>query len=169
MTPRLLSAAVLMPTLVLFAAAQEPAKKDPPKEGKTIKAPDGWVFHTNKDKLTTYLLPKERKGSASSEGSMSKDGLTGKTQVTSYELTDGRELTVIIVKLGGPKLKELKVGDVHDMAYEADQEPGAKLSEPADFKVSERLSGKEYYVTKRGEAMRVVALVTRDARLSSWW
>jgi hypothetical protein len=59
----------------------------------------------------------------------------------------------------------MKIDDLYDMGYEADQEPGAKLSEPADFKFGEAMTGKEYYVTKRTDAMRVAMKVTRDARL----
>jgi hypothetical protein len=102
----MLSAAAVL-AVATVVAAQEPDKKaDPPKEKdapKTIKAPEGFVFHTNKDGLTVYLLPKARKGSSSSEGSVSKDGLTAKTQVTSFELTDGRELTVIVLQVRWPE------------------------------------------------------------------
>lgn len=146
------------------AAAQDPPKtdpKDPPKDApKVIKAPDGWLFNKAKDASYSVLFPKDREGVSHSERSFSQGGFTGKQQVITCNLKDGRDMVVIGTTLGGPATKDLKIGDVYDLMYDLDKQPGAKLSEPKEITVGVR-KGKEYFVTRKGETERNVVVVVK--------
>ncbi len=168
MKARLLSACALVPALVLLAAAQDPPKQDPPKqeppkdkaEPKTVKAPEGWLFVKPKDGLYRFLFPKDTKSKETSDRTFNAKDISGKSHISQCTLKDGRELAVVATDLRGPALKDMKIDDVYDLMYDADKEPGAKLSEPQEIQVG-RLKGREHYVTKKGEAMRVVVVVVR--------
>jgi hypothetical protein len=152
--------------VVLFAAASALAAQapdTPPKaapKSKTVKAPEGWLFHNAKDRSYAVLFPKERAGLANSDRSFKSGGFVGKSQVMQCTLKDGRQLVVIGTALGGPATKGMKIGDVYDLMYDLDKEPGAKLSEPKEIQVGVR-KGREHYVTSKGTVQRIVVVVVR--------
>jgi hypothetical protein len=144
------------------ASAQEPETKDakPKPAPKTVKAPGGWLFHKAKDGSYSVLFPKDRAGLSHSDRSFSQGGFSGKQQVMQCTLKDGRELVVIGTALGGPATKDMKIGDVYDLMYDLDKEPGAKLSEPKEIQVGVR-KGREHFVTKKDGVERNVVVVVR--------
>lgn len=144
------------------AGAQDPGKKaDEAKPApKTVKAPEGWLFHRAKDGSYSVLFPKDRAGLSNSDRSFNQGGFSGKQQVLQCTLKDGRELLVIGTALGGPATKNMKINDVYDLMYDLDKEPGAKLSEPKEIQVGAR-KGREHFVTKKDGVERNVVVVVR--------
>jgi hypothetical protein len=145
-----------------IVVAQEPEKKtDQPKEApKTVKAPEGWLFHKAKDGSYSVLFPKDRAGLSNSERSFNQNGFSGKQQVLQCTLKGDRELVVIGTALGGPATKNMKIGDVYDLMYDLDKEPGTKLSEPKEIQVGVR-KGREHFVTKKDGVERNVVVVVK--------
>jgi hypothetical protein len=157
----------IAPALVVALAwgivcAQEPEKKagETKEAPKTVKAPEGWLFHRAKDNSYSVLFPKDRAGLSNSDRSFNQNGFSGKQQVLQCTLKDGRELVVIGTALGGPATKDMKINDVYDLMYDLDKEPGAKLSEPKEIQVGVR-KGREHFVTKKDGVERNVVVVVR--------
>src|SRR5262249_32010064 len=84
-------------------------------------------------------------------------------QIVTATLNDGRVFVVVQIYLGGPATKEMKINDVYDLFYDADKsEPGTKISEPKPIAmVIGGVKGREYFVTEKGEAKRIVTVVVK--------
>lgn len=153
--------------LVAVVRADDP-KPDKPAEKPKVKMdfdkiPDGWHLVKAKDGSHGFLMPKELASEETSSGDFKAEGFTGKRQIFTANLKDGRVFVVAQVYLGGPATKDMKINDVYDLFYDADKsEPGTKISEPKPIALEiGGLKGKEYFITDKEGVKRVVTLVVK--------
>src|SRR4051812_11544178 len=120
------SLTIVLSLVFIIAVRADDPKPDKPAEKPKVKMdfdkiPDGWHLVKAKDGSHGFLMPKDLAGEETSSGDFKAVGFTGKRQVLSATLKDGRVFVVSQIYLGGPATKEMKIGDVYDLFYDADK------------------------------------------------
>ncbi len=144
-----------LPSLTPVASAQD---KD--ASSSLPKPPEGWKYTTAKDGSFSFLFPSKTSGSGSRQQSFRRKGLTGRIDLHYCSLPDGGTLACSGMRLNGPALKGMKIGDVYNLMVDMAKEAGMDVSEPKDFMVG-KLKGKEIFYTKNKRAYREVFVVVK--------